>query len=299
MAKCINLSAHAVSACDSLDAHRTVLYLSILSCETSLKYLLECAGMPFKDVADLSYDLRALLDALCRCEVKEAIVGQSEPVWVPAAKICAIPIDFDGSKSSVGTILIQQKCSESNHSRHIRYGESIFDAPSNAFLQAAEKILDWTITHASKIRQVAQTESNSREDTSPNNPRRRDCFVAATKLCDALGGGVKVGDELKFDPSERAERGQDYWVGYKLTNYKGDKCGEISAGYVGYIGDVKLFSSIVIDGEVLDTESVSVEHIVQHDVDNNDQPRELKLLMIKLAERNIRKLNSLRGIGSS
>lgn len=291
-------AAKVVASSDSIsvDAQRTVLYLSLLSCEISLKALLEKAGMPTREITALSHNLRGLLDAVCRCEVNETIVGVAQPMWVSAARVCAITIDFGGTESTVGTLLSLEADGASRYPNQIRYGSTIVHAPCEAMLQAAEKILAWVGAHAAAVRRLVQPDSPESGNATEQQPRRCDTRAAVVRLCSALGAGVKVGDELKFDPSEQAERGQDYWIGYTLVNHRGERCGEVSAGYVAYIADIRLFASIVIDGEVMDSEAASLQHISKHDRQKNDQPKELKTLLLKIAERTTRKMNTLRGI---
>lgn len=295
------LAAKVVASSDSnsVDAQRTVLYLSLLSCEISLKALLEEAGMSTREITALSHNLRGLLDAVCRCEVNETVIGVASPMWVSAARVCAIPIDVGGAESTVGTLLSLEDEGASRYPNQIRYGSAIIHAPCEAMLQAAEKILAWVGAHAATVRWVMQPDSPESGNATERQPRRRDTRAAVARLCNALGVGVKVGDELKFDPSERAERGQDYWIGFTLVNHRGERCGEVSAGYVGYIADIRLFGSIVIDGEVLDSEAASLQHISQHDRQKNDQPKELKTLLLKMAERATRKMNTLRGVADA
>jgi hypothetical protein len=51
---------------DSVDAKRTVLYLSLLSCEITMKALLERAGKPVKEIKKSWHDLNGLLCDLDR-----------------------------------------------------------------------------------------------------------------------------------------------------------------------------------------------------------------------------------------
>ena len=52
-----------------LDAQRTVLYLSLLSTEITLKAMLERAGKPVPDIRARSHRLAELLSDLGQCEV--------------------------------------------------------------------------------------------------------------------------------------------------------------------------------------------------------------------------------------
>lgn len=289
----------ASSDSDSVDAQRTVLYLSLLSCEISLKALLERAGFSVREITALSHNLRGLLDTVCRCEVNETIAGVTTPMWVSAARVCAIPISVGGGESTVGTLLSLEEAGASRYPNQIRYGSTIVHAPCEAMLQAAEKIFPWVVAHLAAVRRVAQSDLPESGNAIEPPPRRRETRAAVARLCSALGGGVKIGDELQFDPSERAERGQDYWIGFTLVDHNRKKCGEVSAGYVGYIADIRCFASIVLDDEVIDSEAASFPQISQHDRKTNEQPKELKALLIRIAERTTRKANTRRGIADA
>lgn len=285
----------ADNALDSIDGQRTVLYLSLLSSEIALKAFLETAGISVQEIARYSHNHRALLDAMCHCEVQEEIVA-GQLMWVPASRVCAISVAIETGTSTVGTLLSLEQEGASRYPNEIRYGNSVAHAPAKAMLQASEKLFEWVIAHLSAVRQKQQGEQSQNRETTDKTYRRRDTLVAATTFCKAYGGGVHVGEEIKFSPDERNEYGQDYWIGYDLADAKGKKCGVISAGYVGYIADIKLYAEIRIDDEVIESEAQSLEKIASHDREKNEQPKELKALLIKIAERATRKANALRGI---
>ncbi|WP_341649125.1 hypothetical protein [Thauera humireducens] len=289
----------ASSNSDSVDAQRTILYLSLLSCEISLKALLERAGFSVREITALSHNLRGLLDAVCRCEVNETIGGVIAPMWISAARVCAIPINVADGESTVGTLLSLEEAGASRYPNQIRYGSTIVHVPCEAMLQAAEKVVSWVIAHIATVRRIAQSDFRESGNATEPPPRRRDTRAAVTRLCSALGGGVRIGDELQFDRSEQAERGQDYWIGFTLVDHNHKRCGEVSAGYVAYSADIRCFASIVLDGEVIDSEAVGLTRISQHDRERNEHPRELKALLISIAERATRKANTRRGISDA
>ena len=132
---------------DSIDAQRTVLYLSLLSCEISLKAFLENAGVPISKIKNFSHNLGELLDAVCQHKVNENIVGVACPMRVPASRVRAITINFDGAESTLGTLLSLEADGASRYPNEIRYGNTIVHAPCEAMLQAAEKLWDWVNQH--------------------------------------------------------------------------------------------------------------------------------------------------------
>ena len=137
---------------DSVDAQRAILYLSLLSCEISLKAFLEKAGMPIKKIKALSHNFEKLLNAVRQCEVNENIVGVAHPMSVSAARVCAITIDYDGAESTLGAILLQKAGGASKYPNEIRYGSTIVHAPCGAMLQAADKLWDWVNAHVTAVR---------------------------------------------------------------------------------------------------------------------------------------------------
>lgn len=278
----------------SIDAQRTVLYLSLLSSEVSLKAFLESAGVPVQEIKAYSHNLRALLDAVCRCEVQAEVVTGSR-MWVPASRVCAITVQINSGGSTVGTLLSLEQEQASRYPNEIRYGEAITHAPPAAMLQAAEKLHEWVKMHLGNARLENHAEPSTRDSFTEKSPRRRDTHTAVLSFCKAHGGGVQVGAEVRFDPSERSERGWDYWIGYEFVDTKGRKCGEVTAGYVAYIADIRLYASIILDEEVIESEARSLEKMSIHHRDKNEQPKELKTLIIDIAERATRKANARRG----
>lgn len=62
---------------DSVDAVRTILYLSSLASEITLKALLEKAGKPVKDIQARRHSLSGLLVDLGKCQIQEEVVKGS------------------------------------------------------------------------------------------------------------------------------------------------------------------------------------------------------------------------------
>ncbi|HDR9128819.1 TPA: hypothetical protein QDB31_005924 [Burkholderia vietnamiensis] len=121
--------------------------------------------------------------------------------------------------------------------------------------------------------------------------RKRDTHLAVAAFCKARGGGLTVGTELEFDPRETNERGQDFWFGFNLVNWKGATCGEASVGYFRRNFDISIYASIVLDGEMLAARSITIkEFSTPNHRDRRIQPRELKLLLIEVAEDAARKV---------
>src|SRR5262245_15018644 len=79
----------AAGGMDSVGDKRAVLYLSLVSCEITLKALLERAGWAIYDLIKCSHDLSKLLALFSKTEVEEEICP-GRLMWVPAARIRSI-----------------------------------------------------------------------------------------------------------------------------------------------------------------------------------------------------------------
>jgi hypothetical protein len=135
---------------NSEDACRAVLFLSLLSCEITLKVLLEKAGVPLVEIKKVSHDLRKLLAEMDRCEVDEEISGQLMQ-WVPASQIGGETI-IPGTTFSVGALLEGENQETSKYPSDIRYGGHIYRLPPVAVLAGAEILLDWAYQKWDRIR---------------------------------------------------------------------------------------------------------------------------------------------------
>jgi len=127
---------------DSVDAMRTVLYLSLLSCEISLKALLEKAGMPITEIRNRSHNLERLLMDLGRCEVEEEVANGVRK-WVPAMRIRSKVITINEAQLTIGDFLEGESQGASRYPNEVRYGEHLYHYPPEASLNAASTILHW------------------------------------------------------------------------------------------------------------------------------------------------------------
>ena len=139
----------------SPEAQRTVLYLSLLSLEITLKAFLERAGMPVSRIKGLSHDLKGLLEAVCHCDVFITPQGFAVPAWVKASRIAAIPVSFGDAQTTVGSVLCAEDAGASQYPNAIRYGERVFHMPAVAVLEAAEKAQRWVEANQRNCRYVS------------------------------------------------------------------------------------------------------------------------------------------------
>ena len=113
----------------ALDAQRTVLYLSLLSTEITLKALLEHAVMPVSDIRTRSHRLAELLSDLGQCTV-EVEIAPGIKRRVSASCIRAIPIDHGRAQSTVGAVIDAENQEASIYPNQVRYGEVLQHFPA-------------------------------------------------------------------------------------------------------------------------------------------------------------------------
>ena len=130
------------------DADRAVLYLSLLSCEISLKAVLERAGYTPDHLRNRSHNLDALLSDLCHCETKDSEVG----TWRSAAHIQSISPIPGAELATVGRLLDAESEGASKYPSSIRYGELIKHYDSVHMLECAKAVAEWVRKHMAAIR---------------------------------------------------------------------------------------------------------------------------------------------------
>lgn len=131
---------------DSEDAIRTVLYLSKLACEITIKALLEKAGKPVDQIKTHGHDLRKLLLNVGQCKVyREVTKGALRPV--PAKCLNSETVDDQYGNATVGNILRAEELGASKYPNEIRYGNNLRDYPPELWLKTATVIRDWAQDH--------------------------------------------------------------------------------------------------------------------------------------------------------
>lgn len=137
---------------DSVDAKRTVLYLSSLACEIALKSLLEKVVQPVKEIKAHGHDLSTLLKDVGECEIQEEIVNGSLS-WVPATRLRAVTVDKRHGNATVGTLLTAEEHGASKYPNEMRYGEYLNHYPPELLFQTANTLVVWAHDHWYRIRQ--------------------------------------------------------------------------------------------------------------------------------------------------
>ncbi len=130
----------------SEEAGRTVLYLSLLSCEIILKSLLENAGYTKKELIKKSHNLSGLAKEICNCELIGKTVGNSKPK--PASELMSKP----AKNSTVGAVLHAEESGASKYPNEIRYGELITHIHPIEMLSCAKETLNWAKQNISCIK---------------------------------------------------------------------------------------------------------------------------------------------------
>lgn len=128
---------------DKDEAGRTVLYLSCLSCEISLKALLERSGYSSKELRKLSHNLSALL-----AEVGSCIVSSTGRKASSIRSKMVVPGTANGT---VGTLLDSELSGGSVYPNEIRYGEIVRHYPPEAMLNCAKTVNGWCAEHEGSL----------------------------------------------------------------------------------------------------------------------------------------------------
>lgn len=124
---------------DSLDAQRTVLYLSLLSTEISLKAMLEHAGRPVPQIRNRSHQLAALLSDLDQCEVEVEIVSGCKE-YVSASRLRACQLIYGAAQTTVGAVIDAERHGASTYPNQIRYGDVLHHFPAAVVTEMAFKV---------------------------------------------------------------------------------------------------------------------------------------------------------------
>lgn len=136
---------------ENSEARRTVIYLSRLSMEISMKSFLEHAGLPLNKIRSHSHDLRELLSEVDKCEI------QLDPTdglkrWCPASRVRSVTIPFIGHTVTLGLVIGAEEHGASKYPNKIRYGATVQDIPPEALGPAAAALASWVTQHLGTAR---------------------------------------------------------------------------------------------------------------------------------------------------
>jgi hypothetical protein len=135
------------------DAQRTVLYLSLLASEITLKSLLEIAGKPVPEIIKKSHNLRQLLLDIDNCKITLEIAPGSFTTC-SASRLRAVVVNQNYSNATVGAMLEIADQEASKYPNQVRYGSSLKHFPAHLMLEMGFAILHWAKIHRNSIRVV-------------------------------------------------------------------------------------------------------------------------------------------------
>ncbi|MGV1099374.1 hypothetical protein ACUUL3_08185 [Thiovibrio sp. JS02] len=129
---------------------RAVLYLSLLSCEISLKALLEQAGYSTKELKKRSHDFSGLIKDLCFCDLEGTGVAGSQPCT--GARLLSQVVDANIGNGTVGALLKCEQQGASKYPNEIRYGELVQHFSPILMLRCASKVCEWGRNNITKMK---------------------------------------------------------------------------------------------------------------------------------------------------
>ncbi len=129
---------------------RAILYLSLLSCEITIKALLEKAGFSVRELTKRSHDFKGLLKDICSCELSGTGIGNSKPF--SASRLLAQVVVPDTGNGTVGTLLSTEDSNASKYPNEIRYGELITHFHPFHILNCAKVVAEWAEENISCIK---------------------------------------------------------------------------------------------------------------------------------------------------
>ncbi len=124
-------------------AGRAILYLSCLSCEISMKALLEQTGYTTKELRHFSHKLHDLLGEISSCGHRESEHR--------ASSIRSKVVIENTANGTVGTLLASQVGNASTYPNEIRYGEVVTHFPPEAMLNCAKVVLHWCLENEGSL----------------------------------------------------------------------------------------------------------------------------------------------------
>jgi len=125
------------------DAGRAILYLSCLSCEISLKALLESSGYSAAELRRRSHKLDELLNDIGSCTIE----GTNQRATTIRSKT-VVPGTANGT---VGTLLKSSLSGGSVYPNEIRYGEVVKHYSPEAMLKCAKIVSNWCNEHKGQL----------------------------------------------------------------------------------------------------------------------------------------------------
>lgn len=122
------------------EARRTVIYLSRLSIELSLKALLELAGKPTLEIKKRGHDLQALLADVESYDFK---MGITDAQWHSGTEIRKLNVPYNIHQIDMGIIIEAERHGASKFPNEIRYGDNVQDVAPEILAPASLILASW------------------------------------------------------------------------------------------------------------------------------------------------------------
>lgn len=146
---------------NSPDAQRATLYLALLSCELTLKHLLERANVPIDKIRKLSHRLDELVHEVSACTVDRNVTGSLRRP-VRASRVLSLSIgkgDITVGKlltvekdKAVAAALASSGLKVSVYPNEIRYGDEVVHVTAEDMLLGAKALIEWARDEGQSIR---------------------------------------------------------------------------------------------------------------------------------------------------
>jgi hypothetical protein len=131
---------------DKGEVSRAILYLSCLSCEISMKALLERVGYTEQELKRYSHKLDKLLQLVGECEFSDT---HRKATSVRAQKVVSGRVN-----GTIGTLLTAEISGYSVYPNEIRYGKEIKHYHPKDMLDCAKILSQWCLENEKKLRRV-------------------------------------------------------------------------------------------------------------------------------------------------
>lgn len=136
---------------DEFDKLQTILYLCHLSCEITLKALLEKAGKPIQDIKACSHDFEKMFQPFFVEVGTYSEVGNNIYEWYPASHIGCDQTTAGFYEPTVRTMLTDERASR--YPSNLRYaGDHISSYPPIELIKAAKSLLNDALKYWDNIR---------------------------------------------------------------------------------------------------------------------------------------------------